>query len=84
MKKSSFFVANRLYNETDIKDFIMNCDSSYHPEVYEAIKSYAQETEQYIKPFSEWVHEYDPDLYVVGSVTPGGYIKDKIEEDYYG
>ena len=56
---SSHFIANQLYTETEIKDYIMNCDSKHHKAVYEAIVSYGQETEQYIMPFQDWIKEFD-------------------------
>jgi hypothetical protein len=82
--KTSHFIANHLYGETEIRDYIMNCDSQYHPDVYEAIHSYSLDTEQYIMPFSDWINEHNPDVHVIGPLTPGDYIKQNVYKDYYG
>ena len=81
---TSHFIANGLYLETEIKDYIMNCDSKYHKEVYEAIVSYSKDTTQTILPFAEWVNEQNPDLHVIGPLTQGDYIRESINNDYYG
>jgi len=87
MKKvnvSSYFIAQGLLSDTDIKNRIMNCDSSEHPKLYEAIFNHMEASEQRIMPFSQWVNEYDPSFHTVGSADAGSYTRAKIEEDYYG
>ena len=81
---SSHFIANQLYTETEIKDYIMNCDSKHHKAVYEAIVSYGQETEQYIMPFQDWIKEFDDKVRVIGAGSPGDYVRNSINNDYYG
>ena len=84
VNETSFLMAKGLLTDTTIKDYIMNCKREDHPKIYEAIKNHMEASEQYVTPFSEWVKDYDSNLYVVGAVTPGGYIRDKVNEDYYG
>lgn len=81
---TSLFVAKKLYTETQIKDFITNCNSEFHEKVYHAIYSYAQNTKQSVMPFSNWIKEYESNLSVIGNTSPGDYIKSKIYEDYNG
>ena len=81
---TSHFLAKGLYLETEIKDYIMNCDRKYHIAVYGAIISYSKDTTQVILPFAEWVNEQNPDLHVIGPLTQGDYIRGNIHNDYYG
>lgn len=81
---TSYFMAHGLITDTAIKDHIMNCKQEEHPKIYEAIKNHMEASEQYIKPFAQWVTDYDPDLYVIGPVDAGSYVKRKVKEDYYG
>ena len=81
----NIFMSKGLYTVGEQMDYIMRAPRPEHEAIAATIHARMEaSTEQVCLPFSEWVVQDDPNMAVIGAVTPGSYIRNRIREEEQG